>query len=332
MNKKACVTGITGQDGSYLAENLISRGYEVIGLHRRNSTNNFGRINHLIKHKLFQLQEFDITDPSCVSQVIIQNDPDEFYNLAAQSHVGTSFKQPSTTFSINTCGVVNILEAIRNYNSGIRFYQASTSEMFGCNFTVDNKEGKYQDEKTPFSPQSPYAVAKVASHHTVKLYRDSYGLYACSGILFNHESPRRGENFVTRKITKYIGRLINNKLVESNEKLKLGNIYAYRDWGHAKDYVEAMRMMLNQEVPEDYVIATGEEHSVQEFLTEAFGYISLNYEDFVEIDENLFRPAEVDYLRGRAFKAKKKLGWIPHIGFGALVREMVDADCRLYDV
>ena len=332
MNKKACVTGITGQDGSYLAENLISRGYEVVGLHRRNSTNNFGRINHLIGHKLFQLQEFDITDPSCVSQIIIQNDPDEFYNLAAQSHVGTSFKQPSTTFSINTCGVVNILEAIRNYNPGIKFYQASTSEMFGCNFSFDEKQGKYQDEETPFSPQSPYAVAKVASHHTVKLYRDSYGLYACSGILFNHESPRRGENFVTRKITKYIGRLINNKLAKSNEKLKLGNIYSYRDWGHAKDYVEAMRMMLSQEVPEDYVIATGEEHSVKEFLVEAFEYLNLNYEDFVEIDENLFRPAEVDYLRGHALKAKKKLGWTPHISFSALVKEMVDADCKLYDV
>ena len=331
MNKKACITGITGQDGSYLAESLISRGYEVVGLHRRNSTNNFGRINHLIDHKLFTLEEFDITDPSCVAQTVTQNDPDEFYNLAAQSHVGTSFKQPSTTFSINTSGVINILEAIRNYSPGIKFYQASTSEMFGCNFSFDETKGKYQDEETPFSPQSPYAVAKVASHHTVKLYRDSYGLYACSGILFNHESPRRGENFVTRKITKYIGRLINKKLVKPNEKLKLGNIYSYRDWGHAKDYVEAMRMMLNQDVPEDYVIATGEEHSVQEFLIQAFDNLSLNYEDFVEIDEHLFRPAEVDFLKGNASKAKKKLGWIPHISFNALINEMVDSDCKLYN-
>ena len=343
MNKKACVTGITGQDGSYLAENLISRGYEVVGLHRRNSTNNFGRINHLIGHKLFHLQEFDITDPSCVSQIVIQNDPDEFYNLAAQSHVGTSFKQPSTTFNINTCGVVNILEAIRNYNPGIRFYQASTSEMFGCNFSFDEKQGKYQDEETPFSPQSPYAVAKVASHHTVKLYRDSYGLYACSGILFNHESPRRGENFVTRKITKYIGRLINNKLVESNEKLKLGNIYSYRDWGHAKDYVRSMWMMLQHDIPDDYVVSMERQYSVRDFVNVACEYIGFDIEwsgsgidevaidkktnkVLVQINPDYYRPAEVESLVGDCTKAKKVLGWKPEYTFESLVEEMCKFD------
>ena len=340
MNKKACVTGITGQDGSYLAENLISRGYEVVGLHRRNSTNNFGRINHLIGHKLFHLQEFDITDPSCVSQIVIQNDPDEFYNLAAQSHVGTSFKQPSTTFNINTCGVVNILEAIRNYNPGIRFYQASTSEMFGCNFSFDEKQGKYQDEETPFSPQSPYAVAKVASHHTVKLYRDSYGLYACSGILFNHESPRRGETFVTRKITRGLARISEGL----ENILYLGNLDAMRDWGHAKEYCELMWLMLQQEKPIDFVIATGRQESVRKFIeltakelnwgsiiweghgVDEIGRREDTNEIVIRIDEKYFRPTEVSTLLGDPKLAKNKLGWVPKITLEELVSEMVKVD------
>ena len=327
-NKKACITGITGQDGSYLAQSLMSMGYEVVGLHRRNSTNNFERIQSILDHKLFSLQEFDITDASCVVQTILRHNPDEFYNLAAQSHVGTSFNQPSTTFCINTLGVNNILEAIRNQKPDTKFYQASTSEMFGSNYSFSENEGKYQNEETAFSPQSPYAISKVASHYTVKLYRECYGIYACSGILFNHESPRRGENFVTRKITKYIGMLVNGL---TEEKLKLGNIYSYRDWGHAKDYVEAMRMMLSQNSADDYVIATGEEYSVKEFLEEAFGYVHLDYQDFVEIDQSLFRPAEVDFLRGNSSKAKKQLGWTPQISFSSLVKEMVNSDIQLYE-
>lgn len=326
MNKVACVTGITGQDGSYLSSSLLSRGYHVVGLHRRNSTNNFGRVKELLGHPFFQLEEFDLTDPSSITSAILKHEPDEFYNLAAQSHVGTSFNQPSTTFCINTYGVVNILEAIRNTFTSIKFYQASTSEMFGSNYTLrDNK--KYQNEETAFSPQSPYAVAKVAAHQMVRLYRESYGLYACSGILFNHESPKRGENFVTRKITKYIGQFVNGKV---DGKLKLGNIDSCRDWGHAKDYVEAMRMMLNQEEAQDYVIATGETHSVKDFLQASFNAVGLDYKDHLEIDPDLYRPAEVDYLLGDASKAKKELGWTPQITFNKLVKEMVTSDIRLY--
>ncbi len=326
MNRIACVTGITGQDGSYLANSLLSRGYTVVGLHRRSSTNNFIRIKDILDHKLFVLKEFDLTDFSSISNIIAEYQPDEFYNLAAQSHVGTSFNQPNTTFCANTHGVINILESIRNNDPTVRFYQASTSEMFGSNYTLKGDK-RYQDEDTDFSPQSPYAVSKVASHQMVKLYRESYGLYACSGILFNHESPRRGENFVTRKITKYIGQLINGKV---KDKLKLGNIESYRDWGHAKDYVEAMRMMLNQKSGQDYVIATGETHNVKQFLQEAFGCVDLNYEEYLEIDPDLYRPAEVDYLLGDASKAKKELGWAPQISFKELVKEMVYSDIRLF--
>lgn len=326
MNKVACITGITGQDGSYLASSLLSRGYNVIGLHRRSSTNNFYRIKEFIGHPFFELEEFDLTDASSIFHIISKYEPDEFYNLAAQSHVGTSFVQPNTTFATNTYGVINILEAIRNNNPNIRFYQASTSEMFGSNYTLRDDK-KYQNENTPFSPQSPYAVSKVASHSMVKLYRESYGLYACSGILFNHESPKRGENFVTRKITKYIGQLINGKV---KDKLKLGNIESFRDWGHAKDYVEAMRMMLNKDEAKDYVIATGKTHSVKDFLQESFGCVDLDYHEYIEIDPNLYRPAEVDYLLGDATRAKVALGWTPQISFANLVKEMVYEDIRLF--
>jgi len=350
MNNVACITGITGQDGSYLASSLLSRGYEVIGLHRRSSTENFSRIKDVIGHPLFHLQEFDLTDASNVSQTIIQYQPDEFYNLAAQSHVGTSFNQPNMTIDVNTIGVVNILESIRHHSPRTRLYQASTSEMFGSNFKVKGLQ-KYQDEDTSFSPQSPYAVSKVAAHNMIRLYRNSYELYACSGILFNHESPRRGENFVTRKITKWIGQFMRwkgDREVECRaydikaagtaaddstfHKLRLGNLEAKRDWGHAKDYVEAMRMMLNQNEPKDYVIATGETHSVKEFLQAAFSIIELNYEDYTISDSDLYRPSEVDYLLGDSSLARKELGWIPQISFEHLVREMVESDIKANSV
>lgn len=327
MVKTALISGITGQDGSYLADLLLQYNYKVIGLHRRSSVNNFERVQHLLHHPQFQLEEFDLTDPSGCIHIIDKHQPDEFYNLAAQSHVGTSFKQPSTTFQIDTIGVINVLEAIRHTSSATRFYQASTSEMFGRNYSVDNNGVKYQDENTELLPQSPYGVAKLASHRMVQIYRDGYGLFATSGILFNHESPRRGENFVTRKITKYIGQLVNNKTAES---LKLGNLNASRDWGHAKDYVQAMFLMLQNDVPEDYVICTGSTHTVLDFLKAAFETVDLDYTKYVEIDSNLYRPAEVDYLCGRNDKARKQLKWFPQISFENLVQDMVNNDIQAY--
>jgi len=322
--KTALVTGITGQDGSYLAELLLEKNYKVIGLHRRSSTNNTTRINHYLHHPNFSLEEFDLTDPSGVNQVVIKYHPDEFYNLAAQSHVGTSFKQPTTTFEADAVGVINILEAIRHYSPNTKFYQAGTSEMFGRNFTLKNNE-KYQDENTSMLPQSPYGVAKLAAYHMVQIYRSAYNMFCCCGILFNHESPRRGENFVTRKITRYIARLLKHK---TTEKLKLGNLNAYRDWGHAKDYVEAMFLMLQNSKPQDYIIATGETHSVQEFLEKAFALVNLSHQDFVEIDPELFRPAEVDYLKGDCSLAKSELNWSPKISFDDLIKDMVSEDCK----
>ena len=326
MSKVALVTGVTGQDGSYLSDYLLDNDYSVIGLHRRSSTNSFLRIQHLLEHPNFKLEEFDITDPSDCSRVLEKYSPDEFYNLAAQSHVGTSFKQPFTTFEINATGVINLLEALKARSPKTKFYQASTSEMFGENYTIGS-DGKYQNEDTPFAPQSPYAVAKLASHRMVQIYRESYGLYACCGILFNHESPRRGENFVTRKITKYIGQLTNGFLHNSHYRpLKLGNIYSYRDWGHAKDFVRAMNMMLQQDSPRDFVVSTGSTHTVKEFLEISFGLFNLNYEDYLEIDPSLYRPAEVDYLKGDSTRAKHMLGWEPEISFKELVSDMVYSD------
>lgn len=331
--KTAVITGVTGQDGSYLSDLLLNNSYKVIGLHRRSSTNTFERILHLLDHPNFKLEEFDLTDPSDCSHIIETYRPDEFYNLAAQSHVATSFKQPSTTFDINTLGVVNLLEALRHRSPETRFYQASTSEMFGSNFTKGITDAgtieQFQNENTPFSPQSPYAIAKLASHRMVQIYRDGYKLYSCCGILFNHESPRRGENFVTRKITKYIGHLINGHLEGKNfQPLKLGNIYSYRDWGHAKDFVSAMHMMLQQDKPDDYVIGIGETHSVKEFLELSFGLVNLNYEDYLEIDPNFYRPAEVDYLRSDPSKARSELRWKPQISFRDLVSDMVHSDIQ----
>ena len=323
MTKKALVSGVTGQDGSYLADLLLSRGYRVIGLHRRNSTNNLQRVSHILDNENFTLEEFDLTDPTGCFRTIDAHQPDEFYNLAAQSHVGTSFKQPSATLEMNTIGVINILEAIRQFSSSTRFYQASTSEMFGSNYSTDAEGNKYQDETTGFYPQSPYGVAKLASHRLVHIYREAYGIFGCCGILFNHESPRRGENFVTRKITKYIGRVINH---ETTETLKLGNLNAHRDWGHAKDYVYAMHLMLQSDYAKDYVICTGKTWTILDFVRRAFSYAGLDYTQHVEIDPELYRPAEVEYLCGRSLLAQKELGWQPAISFDELVQDMVDSD------
>jgi GDPmannose 4,6-dehydratase len=328
MNKTAIITGITGQDGSYLAEYLLSKEYKVIGLYRRSSINNHERVDHLLHYENFSLEEFDLTDPSGCSSVIEKYQPDELYNLAAMSHVGTSFHQPSTTFEIDTIGVINLLESIRHRSSHTKFYQASTSEMFGKSYSVDDNGEKYQDENTILIPQSPYAVAKLASHRMLQIYREAYGLYACSGILFNHESPRRGENFVTRKITKYISSLVNNKILKTT-KLKLGNILASRDWGHAKDFVQGMHLMMEHDIPDDYVLCTGQTHTVQDFLELSFKMVGLNYKDHIEIDPQFYRPAEVTYLKGKCDKAKTILGWIHHTSFEDLVDEMVTSDIKL---
>lgn len=323
--KTAIVTGITGQDGSYLSELLLENDYRVIGIHRRSSINNFERIQYLLKTPNLILEECDLTDPSGVSNLVNKYQPDEFYNLAAQSHVGSSFKNPSTTFDINTLGVINTLEAIKLHSASTKFYQASTSEMYGKNYDTIKYDEPYQDEDTMFLPQSPYGIAKLASHRMVGIYREAYGLFGCCGILFNHESPRRGENFVTRKITKYIGQLINHK---TDKTLQLGNLSAKRDWGHAKDYVRAMHLMLQQDIPDDYVISTGSTHSVYDFLTKAFSYVNLSFKDYVTIDENLYRPAEVEYLRGVSTKARTVLGWEPEYSFDSLVKEMVECDTQ----
>jgi GDPmannose 4,6-dehydratase len=321
----ALITGVTGQDGSYLADLLLNKGYTVIGCHRRSSVNNFTRINHLIKTPQFILEEFDLTDPSGIRHTIDRFRPHEIYNLAAQSHVGTSFKQPSTTFEINTVGLINILEAIRQCNPSAKLYQASTSEMFGRNYSHSDNGKKYQNEDTAMLPQSPYGIAKLAAHHMIEIYRSSYNLFCCSGILFNHESPRRGENFVTRKITKWIGDYINKR---TSDRLKLGNLASYRDWGHAKDYVYAMWLMLQQPTPTDFVISSGETHSVQEFVDIAFKIANLDPDNLIHIDPELFRPAEVDYLCGDSTRARTALNWTPQISFNDLVTEMVQYDVQ----
>jgi len=327
---KAIIFGITGQDGSYLAELLLEKGYEVIGVTRRVSVPTLNRITHILPK--IKIIEGDITDAFSVSNVIKEEAPEEIYNLAAQSHVGTSFKQPSLTWDVTAGGVLNILEAIRysGRKDDIKFYQASSSEMFGKNYNL--REGfaemiKYQDEKTPFMPQSPYAIAKLAAHHLVRNYRDSYGIFACSGILFNHESERRGEKFVTRKITKWIGEFVASGMDTEFPALRLGNLDAKRDWGHAEDYVRGMWKMVQHETPNDYVVATGETHSVREFLDIAFRHIGIDdWDDFVVIDPEFYRPAEVDYLLGIPAKAKRVLGWEPEISFQQLVERMVDSD------
>ena len=327
MNKVAIITGATGQDGSYLSELLLSKGYTVIGLRRRSSSEKgLERIQHLLNNNNFKLVEADITDSGCVNNLIRDYMPTEVYNLAAQSHVGTSFKQPLYTTQVNIEGPLNFLEAIRLLSPTTKFYQASTSEMFGKNYDMFGGT-KYQQETTPFVPQSPYAVAKLAAHEMVRIYRDSYDLFACCGILFNHESERRGENFVTRKITKWIGEFVASGQDEDFPALRLGNLDAHRDWGHAQDYVEAMYMMLQQDEPEDYVIATSETHSVREFLTEAFNEIGItHFEPYVVIDPEFYRPCEVDWLLGHTGKARRQLGWRPKVSFPKLVQRMVRSD------
>jgi len=320
MTKRALITGITGQDGSYLAELLLAKGYEVHGLIRRASTFNTDRIDHIYQDphepgaRLF-LHYGDLTNGEQLTNLIYNVKPDEVYHLGAQSHVRVSFDMPEYTGDVTGLGTTRILEAIRRSGIRTKFYQASSSEMFGA-------APPPQNENTPFMPRSPYACAKVYAYWMTVNYREGYGLFACNGILFNHESPRRGETFVTRKITRAIAHIVAGK----QNKLFLGNLKAKRDWGYAPEYVEAMWLMLQQEKPDDYVIGTGEAHSVQEFLEEAFAYVDLNWQEYVEIDPRYFRPTEVEVLLADATKAKRELGWEPKITFRELVRIMVDAD------
>jgi len=322
MPKKALITGITGQDGSYLTELLLRRGYDVYGVIRRASTFNTERIDHIYQDphesgRRMRLLYGDLNDASSLNKILRDVQPDEIYNLGAQSHVRVSFDIPEYTAEVGALGTLRLLEAIRETGlRGTRFYQASSSELFGKVQEVP------QRETTPFYPRSPYGVAKLYAYWVTVNYRESYGLFACNGVLFNHESERRGETFVTRKITRAAAAI---KLGLQN-KLYLGNLDAKRDWGHAKDFVEAMWLMLQQDEPDDYVIATGETHSVRELLDEAFGHLELDWKQFVEIDPRYFRPAEVDLLIGDASKARRKLGWEPKITFKELVRTMVDAD------
>lgn len=317
MTKRALITGITGQDGSYLAELLLDEGYEVIGMVRRSSTVTFERIAHL--QDRIATVHGDLLDQASLIDILRTYRPHEVYNLAAQSFVQTSFGQPVLTGDVTALGVTRILDAIRITDPDIRFYQASSSEMFGKVVEVP------QREETPFYPRSPYGVAKVYGHWITVNYRESYDLHASSGILFNHESPRRGLEFVTRKITNTVAKI---KLEQANE-LRLGNLDAKRDWGFAGDYVRAMYLMLQQDEPDDFVVSTGDTHSVREFCEVAFGHVGLNYEDYVVIDEQFFRPAEVELLVGDAAKAKNVLGWEPKVGFQDLVTTMVDADIDL---
>lgn len=367
MGKTAIIFGVTGQDGSYLSELLLQEGYRVVGVSRRVSVPTTERLTQSLSNPNFRFVEGDVTDAMCVYRIIEAEVPKgngrlEVYNLAAQSHVATSFAQPSFTTDVTYKGCLNCLEAIRQLpnRSFIRFYQASSSEMYGSSISYEEPESYeyperresnfknehlswmlqnyqgisvYQDELTPFAPCSPYAVAKLAAHHLVNVYRQSYGLFACSGILFNHESPRRGELFVTRKITKWVANaaiLIQNGQVDSVPYLKLGNLEARRDWGHAKDYVRGMWMMLQHSSASDYVLATGESHSVEDFLYEASHAAGLSYDwvykNRLELDSSLHRPCEVPYLKGDASKAQRVLGWKPEISFGDLVGRMVDCD------
>ena len=316
MTQKALITGITGQDGAYLAGFLMEKGYEVHGMVRRASTENFERIHHLRGH--VSLHQADLLDQLSIITLLQEVRPQEVYNLAAQSFVPISWLQPMLTGEFTALGVTRVLEAIRLVDPGIRFYQASSSEMFG------KVRKEPQDEQTPFWPRSPYGVAKVYGHWITVNYRESYDIFACSGILFNHESPLRGKEFVTRKITDAVARI----KLGAQKKLSLGNLDAMRDWGYAGDYVKAMWMMLQQEKPGDYVVASEEKHSVREFVELAFGHVDLDWNDYVETDPKLFRPAEINTLRGDATKARDVLGWQPQVDFPELVRMMVDADLK----
>jgi GDPmannose 4,6-dehydratase len=324
MAKRALITGITGQDGSYLTELLLDKGYEVHGIIRRSSSFNTQRIDHIYRDphrpdaKLFLLHG-DLSDSSALNTILRQVQPDEIYNLAAQSHVRVSFDVPEYTTDVTALGTVRLLEAVKDLGSKPKFYQASSSEMYGK--VVETP----QRETTPFHPRSPYACAKVFAYHTTVNYREAFDLFACNGILFNHESERRGETFVTRKITRAATRI----KVGLQDKLYLGNLDAKRDWGHAKDYVEAMWLMMQAEKADDYVIATGETHSVREFVEATFSYLDLDWNEYVAIDPWYYRPSEVDLLLGDASKARKELGWEPKVGFKDLVKLMVDYDLML---
>ena len=318
--KRALITGITGQDGSYLAELLLSKDYEVFGIVRRSSSLNTSRIDHLYEdpHEegtRLRLVYGDLTDGSSLARILREVQPDEVYNLAAQSHVRTSFDLPEYTVDVGGLGTIRLLEAIRQEGFPSRFYQASSSELFG-------NAPPPQSEATPFQPRSPYAVGKLAAYWATVNYREAYGLFACNGILFNHESPRRGETFVTRKIARAAARIYLGR----QDRLYLGNLDARRDWGFAGDYVEAMWLMLQQDQASDYVVATGQSHSVREFLDEAFGYLDLDWTQYVEVDPRYTRPTEVDHLEGDASKAREMLGWVPKVGFKELVEMMVDAE------
>ena len=325
--KRALITGITGQDGSYLAELLLKKGYDVFGVVRRSSYIVKARIEHLysdpyLKRNNLHLEYGDLSDGSSLRRLLSKICPDEIYNLAAQSHVRISFDQPEYTMDVNCMGVLRFLEAMRDYVEAtgkiVKFYQASSSEMFGS-------EPPPQNEKTLFHPCSPYATAKVAGYWHTANYRQAYGLYCCNGILFNHESERRGENFVTRKITRAAGRI----KVGLQKKLYLGNLNAKRDWGYAVDYVEAMWRMLQQEAADDYVIATGESHSVEEFLEDVFRYLDMDWQDYVDMDPYYFRPSEVNFLRGDSSKAREKFGWQPKTSYDDLVKIMTEHDLDL---
>jgi GDPmannose 4,6-dehydratase len=312
--KRALITGVSGQDGSYLAELLLDKGYEVWGIVRRLSADNYERINHILDR--IHLVQGDLLDQSSLAAALVQSEPDEVYNLAAQSFVPTSWTQPVLTAEFTSVGVTRLLEAVRTVNPKIRFYQASSSEMYGQVRAVP------QDEDTPFYPRSPYGVAKVYGHFITVNYRESYDMHCTSGILFNHESPRRGIEFVTRKVSDGVARI----KLGLQKDLAMGNLDAQRDWGFAGDYVEAMWMMLQQDEPDDYVIATGETHSVERLVDVAFSHVGLDWHDHVELDERFVRPAEVDLLIGDRSKAEKELGWTPKVSFEELVAMMVDAD------
>ena len=317
---KAFITGVSGQDGAYLAELLLSKGYEVHGTVRRSSSINTVRIDDLISQfssdEKFVLHYSDLLDSSSLTNLILNIQPDEVYNLAAQSHVAVSFSNPIFTTQVGTLGSISLLEAIRNADKNIKFYQASSSEMYG------GASKKMLNENSKFDPKSPYAASKVFAHEITKIYRDSYGIFGVNGILFNHESPLRGETFVTRKISRAVGRIS----IGLQEKLTLGNLDASRDWGYAKDYVNGMWMMMQHDTPDDWVLATGKTQTVREFAEAAFKYVDLNWEDYVITSEKYFRPNEVDYLLGDSTKARETLGWKPEVDFKELVKIMVEQD------
>lgn len=343
--KKAIISGVSGQDGSYLVEILLNKGYEVWGFSRRTANHSTGKIDHLMTTPEFHYLEGDVSDSGFINDIIGDIKPDEFYNLAAMSHVHTSFYQPKLTNDINYIGVLNILSAIKCLSPNTKLYQASTSELFGKSFSTDLDGVKYQDENTPFVPQSPYAISKLAAHHACRLYRESYGLFVSCGILGNHESPRRGENFLTRKVTLYLGKLKewtkarqNNFSFTEKElmsvdgerfsKLHLGNLDSYRDWGYAESYMEIAHSILQLDKPDDYVVGTGITRSVRQFVEIAFAYSGIsNYQDYIFIDPDLYRPCEVDFLNMRPRKLKEKLGFeFNDSSFHKMVYDMVKSD------